>query len=253
MRKNLTKEKLRAGQVVAGVVVNESSPATVERLALIGFDYIFIDCEHSTLSEESVAQLVMAAELRGATSLVRVPLNIPELILRYMDAGASGVIIPGMDSPEAARTAVKAVKYQPLGERGLSGVRAADYGLTGPLGEYVKAANEETMVLGILEDQKGVSNIRAILETEGFDGVIIGTNDLSNSLGVPGQTTHPKVVEAIGKILEAGKATGKPIGGVLRPGETAQQYIDKGFQLLLTSAAGFLSGAAKAFIKSFRG
>ncbi len=250
MRKNIMKKKLNSGQVVPGVVINESSPDTVERLALIGFDWIFIDCEHSVLSEESVSRLVMAADLRGITPLVRVPLNVPELILRYMDAGAMGIIVPGMNSREAAETAVKAVKYQPQGERGLSSVRAADFGLSGPLGEYVKAANEETMILGVLEDSKGVENIRDILETEGFDGVIIGTNDLSNSLGVPGQTTHPKVLEAIEKILAAGKATGKPIGGVLRPGETPKQYIDQGFRILLTSAAGLLAGAAKQFIKS---
>jgi 4-hydroxy-2-oxoheptanedioate aldolase len=248
MRKNTMKEKLKAGSVVAGVVVNENSPATVERLALAGFDWIFIDCEHSPLSEESVSLLIMAAELRGTTPLVRVPMNVPELILRYMDAGAMGIIIPGLDSPESAQTAVKAVKYQPLGERGLSSVRAADFGMTGPLGEYVKRANDETMVLGVIENANGVENIRSILETEGFDGVIIGTNDLSNSLGVAGQTTHPRVVEAVGRILEAGKATGKPIGGVLRPGETPKQYVEKGFRMLLTSAAGLLGGAAKQFM-----
>jgi 2-keto-3-deoxy-L-rhamnonate aldolase RhmA len=244
---------LKSGQVAVGAVLAESSTATMEILGLIGFDFIFIDCEHSSMSVESVQNLIMAAELRRTTAVVRPPMNVPEIILRYMDAGAMAIAIPGMDSKEAARTAVKAVKYAPIGERGLAGVRAADYGLSGSLGDYVKLANKETMVFGVVESREGVENIGQILDTEGFDGVFIGTNDLSNSLGVPGQTTHPAVVEAIDRILEAGKAAGKPICGIVRGGESPQEYIAKGYKMLNTSAAGLLIGAAKQFLKSVRG
>lgn len=253
MMKNRLKEKLDSGQVAVGAVLAESSTATMEILGLLGFDFIFIDCEHSAMSVESVQNLIMAAELRRTTPIVRPPMNVPEIILRYMDAGAIGIAIPGMDSKEAAQTAVKAVKYAPIGERGLAGVRAADYGLSGSLGDYVELANQETMVFGVVESKEGVENISQILDTEGFDGVFIGTNDLSNSLGVPGQTTHPAVVEAIDIILEAGKAADKPICGIVRGGESPQEYIAKGYKMLNTSAAGLLIGAAKQFIKSVRG
>jgi 4-hydroxy-2-oxoheptanedioate aldolase len=88
------------------------------------------------------------------------------------------------------------------------------------MGEYVKAANRETLVLVVVEDSQGVENIEGILGTEGIDGVMIGSTDLSQSLKFPGQTAHPVVVEAINKILAEGKKVGKPIGGVVRSGET---------------------------------
>jgi 4-hydroxy-2-oxoheptanedioate aldolase len=253
MRKNLLKAKLQSGQVASGVVMAENSPVIIEILALAGFDFIFIDCEHSPLSVETVQNLVTAAQLRGTTPLVRPPMNVPQIILRYMDTGAAGIIIPGMDSKEAAQAAVKAVKYPPMGERGLGRIRAADYGLSGPLGDYVKQANQETMVFGMVESKKGVENIAEILATDGLDGVFIGTNDLSNSLGVAGQTTHPTVGAAIEKILEAGWAAGKPIAGIVRGGETPQEYIAKGYRMPTTSVCGLLVGAAKQFIKNATG
>ena len=253
MRKNKLKETLESGRVAVGSVLSEGSIATMEILALVGFDFIFIDCEHSSMSAETVQNLVMAAELRGTTAIVRPPMNSPDIITRYMDSGAMGIAIPGMDSREEAQKAVDAVKFAPMGQRGLAGTRAADYGISGPLGEYVKTANQETMVFGVVESRKGVENIEQILDTEGFDGVFIGTNDLSNSLGVPGQTAHPVVEEAIDKILAAGKAKGKPICGIVRGGESPKDYVARGYQMLNSSAAGFLIGAAKAFIQNVRG
>ena len=253
MKKNLTKEKLSKGGVAAGVLIQEPAIQVAEILGLLGFDWLLIDCEHSPMSIESVLQLVMASELRGITPLVRVPQNLPEIILRYMDVGAMGVMIPGIASEEEAQRAVRAVKYPPLGERGLAGVRVADFGLSGPLGEYVKTANSETMILGLVESREGVENIEKILGVEGIDGVFIGTNDLSKSLGVAGQTTHPLVLAAIDRILAAGNKTGKPVGGAVRPGETPKQYIQKGFRLVSTIVASLVTTAGKQFLESARG
>ena len=248
MVKSGIKAEISQGRAVAGVVMAESSVETLEVLALSGFDFIFIDCEHGPMSVESVSRLVMAAELRGVTTLVRTPCNVESTILRYLDTGAGGIIIPGLNSAQAAEEAVQAVKYVPEGNRGLAGVRAADYGVGTPLAEYVKLANRETMVLGVVESKKGVENIREILEVKGLDGVFMGTNDLANSLGLTGQTSHPEVLRAVDVILEAGKATGKAIGGVVRAGETPQQYIDKGCKMVLTASHALLAGAAKGFL-----
>lgn len=252
MQKNLLKEKLSKGDAALGVIIQEPAFQITEILGLLGFDFLFIDCEHSPMSVESVAHLIRAAELRGITPLVRVPQNIPEIILRYLDVGVMGIIVPDMNSAEAAMKAVKAVKYPPVGERGLSGVRAADFGLKGPLGEYVKVANSETMVLGVLESREGVENIEGILGTEGFDGLYIGTNDLSKSLGVAGQTSHPLVLEAVNKILAAGKKRGKAIGGVVRAGETPKDYIANGFRMVVTSVNGLVISAGRQFLQSAR-
>ncbi len=253
MRKNLLKEKLQNGGIGIGVLIQDPAPQIVEILALLGFDWLFIDCEHSSLSIEEVGKLVMAAELRGITPLVRVPQNLPKIILRYLDTGVMGIFIPGMETAEDARAAVRGTRYPPEGDRGLAGVRGADFGLSGPLGDYVKVANRETLLLGVIESAKGVGNIEGILDTEGIDGVSIGTNDLSQSLGVPGQTNHPLVVEAIDKVLAAGKKRGKPVGGLVRGGETPRQYVDKGYQLVLTSLYGLVIGSGKPFLVNARG
>ena len=248
MKKNLMKEKLQKGGVAAGVIIQEPAVQVVEVLGLLGFDWLFIDCEHSLMSLEDVGHLVLASELRGITPLVRVPQNLPEVILRYLDAGAMGIVIPGVETVEDARRAVLGAKYPPEGVRGLAGVRGADFGLSGPLGDYVKAANREILVLADVESREGVENIEGILGVEGIDGIAIGSNDLSQSLDVPGQTNHPLVVEAIDKILAAGKRAGKPICGAVRGGETPRQYIEKGYQIFVTSVYGLLIAAGKQFL-----
>lgn len=247
MHKNLMKEKLGQGAAAFGVVIQEPAIQVAEVLALIGFDYLFIDCEHSPMSYESVAQLAMAAELRGITPLVRVPRNAPDAILRCMDVGTIGVVIPDLTSAADAARAVRAAKYPPEGERGLAGVRVADFGLREPLGTYVKKANAETMVLGCVESRGGVEKIEEILQTEGLDGVFIGANDLSKSLGVAGQTSHPLVLEAAGKVLAAGRKTGKAVGSALRSGETPKQYVEQGYRLLSTTVSALLAVGGKQF------
>jgi 4-hydroxy-2-oxoheptanedioate aldolase len=253
MKENLLKKKLSQGGIGTGVVLLEPATQTTEILGLLGFDWLFIDCEHSPMSIDNVAELIIRAELREITPLVRVPENVPQTILRYMDVGAMGIIIPDMISAEEAQRAVSAVKYPPKGKRGLAGVRVADFGLRGPLGEYVKIANSETMILGMVESREGVERIEEILEIGGLDGVILGTNDLSKSLGVPGETSHPLVLEAVEKVLSAGKKTGKPVGGPVRGGETPKQYIEKGFRLVLTSMHNLIVAAGRQFLENARG
>ena len=253
MKKNLFKEKLGRGEVTTGVVVVEPGIQTVEILGLLGFDWLFIDCEHSVMSLESVSQIVLAAERREVTPVVRVPQNVAEVILRYMDMGVMGVIIPEVSSPEDAERAVHAVKYPPDGERGLAGVRAADYGLRGPLGEYTKTANLETMVLADIEDPRGVDKAGEILAVRGIDGAIFGANDLSKSLGVAGETSHPLVLAAADKVLAAGIRTGKPIGAIVRGSETPRQYMEKGYRMVVASVPGLLVSAGKQFLAGVRG
>lgn len=252
MRKNLLKEKFTKGGVAVGVTIHEPAFQIIEILGILGFDYINIDCQHSPMSVETVVQMIRTAEIRGITPLVRVPQNVTEIILRYLDAGAMGIFVADMNSGEEAKKAVRAVKYPPEGERGLAPVRTADFSLREPLGEYVKIANLETMVLGVLESREGVDNIEEILGTEGLDGVIIGTNDLSKSLGVPGQTNHPLVLKAVDKILAVGKKTGKVIGGPVRKGETPKQYFEKGFRFASVALVGLVVEAGRRFLESAR-
>jgi 4-hydroxy-2-oxoheptanedioate aldolase len=253
MEKNLLKEKLNKGNVVFGVGIRERAIEITEILGLLGFDYVNIDCLHSPMSVETVSLLIRAAELRGITPVVRVPQNLPEIILRYLDVGAMGIIIGEMDNAEIAREAVKAVKYPPEGERGLSTVRAGDFGFRESLGEYSERANREIMVIGMVESRDAVENIDDILGTKGLDSVIVGTTDLSKSLGVPGQRNHPLVLEAVDKVLAAGKKLGRFIGHPVRVGEVPQQYIEKGFRLLSLNLHALVINAGKQFLENARG
>jgi 2-keto-3-deoxy-L-rhamnonate aldolase RhmA len=170
-----------------------------------------------------------------------------------MDVGAMGVVIPNVASAQDVQRAVRGVKYPPQGERGLAGVRSADFGLASPLGEYVQRANLETMVLGLVESHDAVIHVEEILAVEGLDGIFIGTTDLSKSLGVPGQTKHPVVLEAIEKVLAAGKKVGKPVGGPVGGGETPRQCIEKGYRIVSTAIGSLIVAAGKQFLENARG
>ncbi|MDR3563167.1 MAG: aldolase/citrate lyase family protein [Negativicutes bacterium] len=253
MYKNPLKEKLLQKAAVSGCMIQGFYPAFVEICGLAGFDFVFLDAEHGPLSPRDCEELVRAAEVRGIVPLLRVPNAEGDTILRFMDTGLMGVILPGVSTREEAQKAVRAVKYYPEGNRGLNAIRASDYGMTSPLSEYVVEANRETVILAIIETSAGIENLTDILAVDGIDGVILGTGDLSQSLGVPGQGKHPKVQAAYQEFVQKGLATGKPIGTVVRPGESAKKYLEDGLTILLTSAFSLFGKEAKRFVNEFKG
>lgn len=252
MYKNLLKEKMGRGEPVAGCMIQGFLPAFVEICGLAGFDFIFIDAEHGALSPKDCEEMVRAAEVRNTVPLIRVPNADPDTILSFMDIGAMGIILPGVSTKEEAEKAVRAVKYYPQGNRGLNAVRASDYGMTKPLAEYVVDANQETIVLAIIENTTAIKNLAEILSVDGLDGVILGTSDLSQSLGVPGQGKHPKVQEAYQLFVAEGIKAGKPIGTVVRPGEMVKGYLDAGLSILITSAYSLFANEAKRFVEEVK-
>ncbi len=248
MYKNPLKEKIRNREPISGCMIQGLFPAFVEICGLAGFDFIFIDAEHGALSARDCEELVRAAEVRHTVPLVRVPNAAPDTILRFMDIGAMGVILPGVSTKAEAEAAVRAVKYYPEGKRGLNAVRASDYGMTKPLAEYVVDANRETVVLAIIENTSALENLAEILAVDGIDGVILGTADLSQTLGVPGQGQHPKLQEAYRTFVKEGLKAGKAIGAVVRPGESVQDYLAAGVSMLITSAYSLFAKEAKRFV-----
>jgi len=252
MYKNRLKEKMHRREPVSGCMIQGFFPAFVEICGLAGFDFIFIDAEHGSLSPNDCEEMVRAAEVRHTVPLIRIPNSEPDTILRFMDIGAMGVILPGISTKEEAEKAVRAVKYYPQGNRGLNAVRASDYGMTKPLAEYVVDANQETVVLAIIENTTAIENLPEILSVDGIDGVILGTSDLSQSLGVPGQGQHPKVQDAYQRFRKEGLKTAKSIGTVVRPGESVQGYLDAGFSMLITSAYSLFGKEAKRFVGEFK-
>jgi len=243
MHKNLTKEKIRAGQTVYGVFCEIYSPVTVELLGLTGFDFVVIDAEHTPLDVETCGHMVRAADNVRVTPIIRVAVNVHQNILRYLDIGALGVQLPMINTKLDAETVVQAAKYPPEGKRGLGGVRANDYGVTVAMGEYIQQANRETLVVTQLESKEAIHNIDEILAVEGIDVFFIGPMDLSCSMGYPGQMSHPEVQATIEhlvkKIREAGKVAGTWVGveDLKRAKELGFQYITHSVHVLLVKAA----------------
>ncbi|MEG6586605.1 HpcH/HpaI aldolase family protein [Dendrosporobacter sp. 1207_IL3150] len=252
MYKNLLKDKLYRGEPVAGCMIQGFHPALVEICGLAGFDFVFIDAEHGALSPSECEELVRAAEVRNTVPLIRVPNCQPDTILRFMDIGAMGVILPGVSTKQETERAVGAVKYYPQGCRGLNAVRASDYGMSRSLSEYVIEANKETVVIAIIENSIAIENLADILTVDGLDGAILGTTDLSQSLGVPGQGKHPRVQEAYQTFIKEGRKSGKALGTVVRPGETVKEYLDVGLSILITSAYSLFGKEAKRFVGEFK-
>ena len=212
MRANELKRKLAAGQTVVGSFIYIPSAKFTEIVGLLGFDFVVIDMEHGPIDTSIAEDMVRAAELSGTTPLLRVTHNSPHLILRALDIGAQGVHVPDINTTEDAQVAAASTKYGPVGKRGLAGVRAANYGLIEPLADYAPAANEQTMCIAHIESERSVRNLAGLLRTDGIDVYYLGPEDISNSLGIPGQSKDPRVVQlvedSIRQIVAAGKIAG---------------------------------------------
>jgi 4-hydroxy-2-oxoheptanedioate aldolase len=252
MRKNLTKEKIRAGETAYGVFINVACPSIVEVLGHIGFDFVLIDAEHGPLDIETCEQMIRAADNVNITPLVRVAMNIQQNILRYLDSGALGVQLPLLNTKADVENVVRSVKYRPEGRRGLAGVRANSYGLTGPLGEYVKEANQETMVIAQIETMEAVENLKEILTVPGIDIVFIGPTDLSSAMGYPGQAKHPEVQKMIDHLVKEIHAAGKAIGTIAYDVDTLRQRKEQGFQFIVYNVVPMIVKSGREYLQAAR-
>jgi 2-keto-3-deoxy-L-rhamnonate aldolase RhmA len=253
MRQNRMKEKLRAGEPVFGVSVMIPSPQIVEMIAAAGFDWVLLDCEHGTLTIESVELMAMAAEASGITAIARPATRSAEHILQVLDRGVMGVQVPHVNTAEEAREVIAAVKYHPAGRRGLAaGTRSAVYDAHGTLADYVKAANDATLIAIQLEDEPAIRNIDELLKVDGIDVFFIGPSDLSQSMGHPGNPKAPVVAQAIdgsfSKMRAAGRTPGTPATA-----ENVREVLDKGVRYIYTHLPRLLSSSAKAYMKSAKG
>src|ERR671929_1671994 len=163
MRANVMKAKLAAGQPALGLSVMIPSAQIVEMAGGLGFDWVLIDCEHGTISLETMELMIMAAEAGGVTPIVRPRSNGAQDIVEVMDRGAAGVQVPHVASRADAVAAVEAVKFHPMGRRSLAaGTRASGYGFRGSAGDFVAAANRETLVCVEIEDEAAIDNVDAL-------------------------------------------------------------------------------------------
>jgi 4-hydroxy-2-oxoheptanedioate aldolase len=250
MKRNLMKEKLRAGKPVYGVSVMIPSPQIVEMIAAAGFDWVLLDCEHGTITLESVELMAMAAEASGITAIARPVSRSAEHILQVLDRGVMGVQVPHVNTAADAREVVAAVKFHPLGKRSIAaGTRAAVYDALGSLTEYVKAANDATLIAVQIEDKEAVDNLDELLKVDDIDVFFVGPSDLSQSMGFPGDPKAPPVAQAIDssfrKMLAAQRTPGTPATA-----ENLKGVLDKGVRYIYTHLPRLLSASAKAYLEN---
>jgi len=195
---NNLKDKLKNKEVTIGSWITLAHPAIAEIMAKAGFDWLVVDMEHSVITIREAEELIRVIELCGVDPLVRLSANDPTQIKRVMDAGAYGVIVPMVNTREDAIAVVNAVKYPPVGMRGVGLARAQGYGTN--FEKYKDWVAKESIVIVQVEHIKAVENLEDILSVEGVDAFIIGPYDLSGSLGKPGEFDHSEVMDALTEI-----------------------------------------------------
>lgn len=246
MRPNGLKQKLAEGRRVCGVLADVSSEDIVELFGHLGFDFAILDGQHGGLNPDRARALCRAGELTGMTSVVRVSDGDPAEILAYLDAGAAGIVVPNVATGAGAAAAASAMRYPPVGRRGAaSRSRAAGWGLTQSAAEYYRAANDQVMLLALVEDAGALDHLADICGTPGVDVVFAGPGDLALSMGVPGGMRDPKVVAAVGRIRDAARAAGKPAMTLAVDPAEGRALYEQGFQGLVVGGTALLAGAAR--------
>lgn len=243
MQKNL-KERMRRGEFTVGSWITLGHTSVAEVMSQAGFDWLVVDMEHSAITLAEAQRLVQVIELSGVTPLIRVNKNDPALIKQAMDIGAHGVIVPMVNTAQEAKAAVRAVNYPPLGNRGVGLARAQRYGFG--FEEYKKWLQKGAVVIVQIEHKDAVRNLKEILSVSGVDGFIIGPYDLSGSLGVPGDFSHPLMVESLKDIRKKAKLM-KALAGlhVIKPDvKEFQKKKAEGYKFLAFSLDTLLLGSA---------
>jgi 2-keto-3-deoxy-L-rhamnonate aldolase RhmA len=240
--------RLRNNELLLGTMLTIPAPEVAEMVAKCGFDWLFLDGEHSPLSILDWQRQMQAVGGRCA-NILRVPSASERDIKKALDIGADGIIVPMVNDAEQARRVVGWSKYPPRGERGVGLARAQGYGLE--FGDYVASANDETAVIVQAEHIDAVGNIDQIVEVEGLDAVFIGPYDLSASMGKTGEVGDPEVVAAIGRVTEACRRQELALGFFGLDAASVQPYMDVGYRLICVGVdAGFVTAGARAALEA---
>ena len=249
IRPNRTREKLLAGQTVHGVISTSDDPQLAELCAVAGFDYYMLDAEHGLIDPAQALNVVRACECTGITPLVRIGPKDPKLVLQYLDAGMMGVMMPGLADEAEARMLVEAVKYPPLGRRGLGVSRASGYMAYGrDASAYLDTANRETLVIAQFEDAALLPHLDAMLAVPGLDGMMIGPRDLSLVMGHPEGPAHPAVQAVIAEVIGRCTAAGIAAGITAASHADACAEESRGARMVLVTVQALLLSGARSYL-----
>jgi 2-keto-3-deoxy-L-rhamnonate aldolase RhmA len=229
------KERLSAQELTIGSWITLAHPTIAEILANAGFDWLAVDLEHSSITIKEAEELIRVINLSGVSALVRLTNNDPNLIKRVMDSGATGIIVPNINTASEARQAVSAVRYPPFGMRGVGLARAQRWG--NRFQEYLTWQEIESVVIVQIEHIDALDNLDEIFNVPGVDGCIIGPYDLSMSMGIPGQFEDIGFVNTIKRIKQSAEDNSKPVGlHVIEPDiKELNRRIDENYNFLAFS------------------
>ncbi|MBW6484802.1 MAG: hypothetical protein K0B01_01450 [Syntrophobacterales bacterium] len=227
------KERLQAGESILGTMVTVfENPEIVKILKVCGFDFFIVDAEHGSFDYSDVARMFALAREAGIPPMIRIPEVRRELVLKYMEMGAKGILLPNTETVEQAQALVAYSKYYPLGDRGVSLLRAhTGFEKIESATGYMEKVNAETLLMLQIESPKAVERIDDLLAVDGIDAAFVGPNDLSQSMGIMGQTDHPRFIEAVERVIAAAKKHGKFSGIHMMAVEALEPWMKKGMTL----------------------
>ncbi|MCK5843244.1 MAG: hypothetical protein KAG97_00970 [Victivallales bacterium] len=241
MRKSIVLEKLRKGEPVFCFKCNYLDPDIVEMMGVMGVDVAWLCNEHLEMDPSKGKELARAGRAGNIDTLLRRPYSNYGDLIRALEAGVSGLMIPHCTSAAMVKELVSHVKFTPLGDRGYDGVNAdSDFGLA-PMSDYMSFANQETFLMVQIEDEEAIDHIDEMAEVDGVDIMYVGPADLSLSMGHPGEFKHPKTKEVIKKVVDACARNGiwSATSGI--DSEYTQELLDSGVNFIgVASDYGFL-------------
>ncbi len=247
--KNAAKQRLEAGELAIGVGLRQARTVDTGKIfATCGFDWLFVDMEHNSMGVDTATQICVAAQDAGITPIVRVPGHQHFHATRLLDGGAQGIVVPHVDTVEAAARMVEQCKYPPLGHRSVTGSLPQLGFQPTPLADMTASINDATLLVIMLETPEAIGNADAIAALPGVDVLLVGCSDLGMEMGIPGQPDHPDIAAALKAVCDACDKHGKHagLGGVYSP-PLMQRYIEFGMRFVLAgSDLSFMMQAAGA-------
>lgn len=253
IRENPIKKGLKEGKSYIGTFVKMTDPSSVEIISMAGFDFFVIDNEHTHMSKETMVALLRAADISGIVPIVRIRQNNRSMILQSLDAGGLGIMVPETSTRRDVEELVSNAYYAPLGNRGFSpSHRAAGYGFMDGA-EYARRANENVMTIAYCETALGLENLDEMLKVPNLDVMWIGPMDLSQALGVIGDSRHEKVQAAVWTIIEKCRKAHVAVGTIAANAAETKRLLDMGVQFIgLSSDQAMIAYVGKQFMKELK-
>jgi 4-hydroxy-2-oxoheptanedioate aldolase len=252
IQENITKRKLKAGQPVYGVLSTTADPQITELFGLAGFDFYMLDAEHGLMDVSQVVDAIRACERVNMTPLVRIGSKDPKIVLQYLDAGMMGVMMPGLETAAEIRMLIDAVKYPPIGKRGMGITRASGYIAVGEeAADYIEFSNEQTMIIPQFEDAALLHRFEEMISQPGVDAVVIGPRDLSLNMGFPDGPGHPEVQEMIDRVITICKKTGAAAGITAGSRADSARQVARGATMILAIAQFVIAAGSKDFLPEY--